>query len=247
LCVWHKTCFCNLKLRIMNCLIVDDNPIARATLCELAAQLHTLCISAECSSAMEAYNYLLENPVDVIFLDIEMPGMSGLELIRNLGHLRPVIIFTTSKKDYAVEAFELDVADYLVKPLRPARFIQAVNKAKDILNDQKYASKRDTEDYIFVRDTNVVRRLKLDDILFAEAMGDYVKLYTQEKLYAIHTKLKTVEERLPSCNFLRIHRSYIVALNKIDAFRDGALQIGSKYLPVTDTYKKILNERMNIL
>jgi len=230
----------------MKCLIIDDNPIARATLCELAAQLQNICVSAECSNAIDAYNYLQENPVDLLFLDIEMPGMSGLELIRNLGNLRPVVIFTTSKKDYAVEAFELDVADYLVKPLRPARFIQAINKAREILNSNKYEPKPETE-FIFIRDTNVVRRLKLDDILFAEAMGDYVKLYTQEKLYAIHTKLKTVEERLPSCNFLRVHRSYIVALNKIDAFQDGALQIGSKFLPVTDTYRKILNERLNIL
>ncbi|MCX2480576.1 LytTR family DNA-binding domain-containing protein [Pedobacter sp. MC2016-15] len=231
----------------MNCLIVDDNPIARATLCELASQLQTISICAECANAMDAFNYLQEKPVDLIFLDIEMPGMSGLELIRNLGQLQPVIIFTTSKKDYAVEAFELDVADYLVKPLRPARFIQAINRANEILASKKMESRPGSDEYIFIRDTNVVRRLKLDDILFAEAMGDYVKLYTQEKLYAIHTKLKTVEERLPSCNFLRVHRSYIVALNKIDAFQDGALKIGSKFLPVTDTYRKILNERMNIL
>lgn len=230
----------------MNCLIIDDNPIARATLAELAAQVQTITISAAYSNAMDAYNFMQENPVDLLFLDIEMPGMSGLELIRNLGNLRPVIIFTTSKKDYAAEAFDLDVADYLLKPLRPARFIQAINKAKEILKGPKYETKLESE-FIFIRDTNVVRRLKLDDILFAEAMGDYVKLYTHEKLYAIHTKLKTVEERLPSCNFLRVHRSYIVALNKIDAFRDGALQIGGKFLPVTDTYRKVLNERMNVL
>jgi len=231
----------------MNCLIIDDNPIARATLNELARQVININISAECSSAMEAYNYMQEHEVDLLFLDIEMPGMNGIELIRNLGSCRPVIIFTTSKKDYAVEAFELNVADYLVKPLMPARFIQAIKKAREIVNSQKQEVKWTSDEFIFIRDTNVVRRLKLDDILFAEAMGDYVKLYTQEKLYAIHTKLKTVEERLPSCNFMRVHRSYIVAINKIDAFQDGALQIGTKFLPVTDTYRKILNERMNVL
>lgn len=238
----------------MTCLIVDDNPIARAALCELAAQLNTISVSAECANAMDAYNYLQDHPVDLLFLDIEMPGMTGMELIRNLGRMagpgnqqRPVIIFTASKKDYAVEAFEWNVADYLLKPLRPARFLQAVNKAKEMIDSQQKAVNRSSDEFIFIRDTNVVRRLKLDDILFAEAMGDYVKLYTQEKLYAIHTKLKTVEQRLPACNFLRIHRSYIVALNKIDTFQDGALQIGSKFLPVTDTYRKVLNERMNVL
>ncbi|SEB18478.1 LytR/AlgR family response regulator transcription factor [Pedobacter hartonius] len=231
----------------MNCLIIDDNPIARATLNQLAGQVININISAECSSAMEAYNYMQEHTVDLLFLDIEMPGMNGIELIRNLGNYRPVIIFTTSKKDYAVEAFELNVADYLVKPLMPARFIQAVKKAQEIVDSQKLEVKWTSDEFIFVRDTNVVRRLKLDDILFAEAMGDYVKFYTKEKLYAIHTKLKTVEERLPSRNFLRIHRSYIVAINKIDAFQDGALRIGSKFLPVTDTYRKILNERLNVL
>ncbi|CAM3957974.1 LytTr DNA-binding domain-containing protein [Pedobacter westerhofensis] len=119
--------------------------------------------------------------------------------------------------------------------------------AQEISESRNQETMRGTENHIFIRDTNVIRRLKLDDILFAEAMGDYVKLHTQEKLYAIHTKLKTVEERLPSCSFLRIHRSYIVALNKIDTFQGGSLQIGSRFLPVSDTYKKILNVRMNIL
>jgi len=231
----------------MNCLIIDDNQMARSTLNELAKQVKDVEISAECSSAMEAYNYMQDHAVDVFFLDIEMPEMTGLELIRNLGSCCPVIIFTTSKKDYAAEAFELNVADYLVKPVSPARFIQAVNKAKEILHNQKEEMKWNNEEFIFVRETNIVRRLKLDDILYTEAMGDYVKLYTPEKLYAIHTKLKTVEERLPANKFLRIHRSYIVALNKIDTLQDGTLTIGGTFLPVADTYRKLLNQRMNVL
>ena len=231
----------------MNCLIIDDNQMARATLNELAKQVKDVQIIAECSSAMEAYNYIQDHEVDIFFLDIEMPEMTGLELTRNLGSCCPVIIFTSSKRDYAAEAFELNVADYLVKPVTPARFIQAVNKAKEILDSQKEAVKWNNEEFIFIRETNIVRRLKLDDILYTEAMGDYVKLYTQEKLYAIHTKLKTVEERLPSDKFLRIHRSYIVAINKIDTLQDGTLTIGSTFLPVADTYRKSLNQRMNVL
>jgi len=231
----------------MNCLIIDDNPIARTTLKELAAQVDHIHICGECSTAMEAYNFIQQQPVDLLFLDIEMPGMSGIELTRNLSQYSPTVIFITSKTDYAAEAFELDVADYLIKPLRPARFLQAVSRAREILDNRKQEVKQADDEYIFVRDTNIIRRLKLDDILYAEAMGDYVKLYTPEKLYAIHTKLKTVEGRLPAANFLRIHRSYIVAINKIDSIQDGALYIAGKTLPVTDTYRRVLNERMNVL
>ena len=231
----------------MNCLIIDDNPIARTTLKELAAQVDHIHICGECSTAMEAYNFIQQQPVDLLFLDIEMPGMSGIELTRNLSQYSPTVIFITSKTDYAAEAFELDVADYLIKPLRPARFLQAVSRAREILDNRKQEVKQADDEYIFVRDTNIIRRLKLDDILYAEAMGDYVKLYTPEKLYAIHTKLKTVEGRLPAANFLRIHRSYIVAINKIDSIQDGALYIAGKSLPVTDTYRRVLNERMNVL
>lgn len=122
-----------------------------------------------------------------------------------------------------------------------------VNKANEILASQREEVKWNTEEFIFIRDTNIIRRLKIDDILFAEAMGDYVKIYTSEKLYVIHSKLKTVEERLPWAKFLRIHRSYIVALNKIDFLQDNALNIRGEFLPVADAYKKILSRRLNIL
>jgi DNA-binding LytR/AlgR family response regulator len=231
----------------MNCLIVDDNKIARATLKQLASQVKDLVITGECADAMEAYNRLQEQPVDLLFLDIEMPGMTGLELTRNLGNQRPVIIFTTSKKEYAVEAFELNVADYIVKPITPSRFIQAIDRAREILESNKDEVKVDEDEFIFIRDSNVIRRLKIDEILFAEAMGDYVKLYTPQKFYAIHTTLKAVEERLPAAKFLRVHRSYIVAITKIDTIQDGALVINGKTVPVADAYRISLNKRMNIL
>ena len=231
----------------MNCLIVDDNKIARTTMKQLASQVKDLVITGECAHAMEAYNFLMEQPVDLVFLDIEMPGMTGLELIKNLGDKRPLIIFTTSKKEYAVEAFELNVADYIVKPVTPARFIQAVDRARVILDSNTEVVNISEEEFIFFRDSNIIRRLKLEDILFAEAMGDYVKLYTSQKFFAIHTTLKAVEERLPASRFVRVHRSYIVALGKIDTIQDGALVIGGKSVPVADTYRAALTKRMNIL
>lgn len=231
----------------MNCLIIDDNKIARTTLKQLASQVKDLTVVGECSNAMEAWNLLREEPVDLLLLDIEMPGMSGLELTRNLGDSRPVIVFTTSKKEYAVEAFELNVADYIVKPVTPARFIQAIDRVRDILDSDKEEVKLAEDEFIFIRDSNIVRRLGLDDLLYAEAMGDYVKLYTPTKFYAIHTTLKAVEERLPAGKFLRVHRSYIVAVGKIETIQDGALIINGKSLPVADAYRSALNKRMNIL
>lgn len=231
----------------MNCLIVDDNKIARTTLKQLASQVKDMVVVEECANAMEVYNFLQDHQVDLILLDIEMPGMTGLELTQNLGNKRPVIIFITSKKEYAAEAFELNVADYIVKPVTPLRFIQAIDKAREILQSKTEEFKLADEEFIFIRDSNIVRRLKLDDILFAEAMGDYVKLYTTQKFFAIHTTLKAVEERMPPSRFLRVHRSYIVALPKIDTIQDGALVINGKPVPVADAYRAALNKRMNVL
>lgn len=231
----------------MNALIIDDNEMARMTLKQLAERVDDLAIAAECSNAFEAYNLLQTEPIVILLLDIEMPGMSGLELTKNLVNKRPVIIFITSKKEYAADAFDLNVVDYIIKPVTGLRFIQAIDKAREILNSNKEEVNVKEDEFIFIRDSNIIRRLKLDNILFAEAMGDYVKLYTLEKFYAIHTTLKAVEERLPSSRFLRVHRSYLVAIDKIDSMEGGVLIINRKPLPVADAYRSALNKRMNII
>lgn len=234
-------------LHFMNVVIVDDNKIARTTLKQLASRVKDLVVVAECENAIEARDVLQNGPVDLLLLDIEMPEMSGLELTRDLGANRPLIIFTTSRKDYAVEAFELNVVDYIVKPVTLSRFIQAIDKARDIRQSHGEEMKVSSDAFIFIRDSNIVRRLGIEDILYAEAMGDYVKLHTSHKFYAVHTTLKAVEERLPASQFLRVHRSFIVAVPKIDTIQDGALIINGKPLPVADAYRAGLNKRMNIL
>lgn len=231
----------------MNCLIVDDNKMARVTLNQLATQIEDLEIIGEFSSGMEVYNFLKARQVDIIFLDIEMPQMSGIELIKSLQGNSPIIIFTTSKKDYAVEAFELNVADFLVKPVSPARFIQAVDKARTLIESKKDEVNSNDEEFIFIRDSNIIRRLKIDDILFAEAMGDYVKIHTPQKLFAIHNTLKSVEHRLSSKRFIRVHRSFIVALSKIDSVQDGIILIKDKHIPVADAYRSLLSRQLDIL
>jgi two-component system LytT family response regulator len=230
----------------MKALIVDDNDMARTTLAHLAKQIPTLTIVNQYSNAIEAYNHLQNNHVDLIFLDIEMPEMTGIELTKTLPKKDTIIIFTSSNKEYALEAFELNIADYILKPITPARFLQAVNKAQTIWNSKKEQVQVEKEEFIFVRDSNVTRRLKLDDILYAEAMGDYVKFYTKDKMFAIHGTMKTAEERLPKDKFIRVHRSFIIAVSKIDTLQDGGIVLDGKFVPVADAYRKALNTRMNV-
>lgn len=214
---------------------------------KLVSQVQMLELVAECSDAMEAYNYLNSEQIDLLFLDIEMPGMTGIELIKKLGAKKPLIIFTTAKPDYAVEAFELNVVDYVVKPVSLARFLQAVEKAKEAYDSNKQEVKIEAREFVFVKDNGVLKRLNVDDILYLEAMGDYVKVHTAQKFHVLHSTLKSIEEKLPPNKFLRIHRSYIVALHKIDFIQDGIITIGKATIPVAETYKSALSKRLNLL
>lgn len=231
----------------MDCIIIDDNQMARAALNQLASKVGDLSVAGECANAMEAYNLIQKKGADILFLDIEMPEMNGLELTRHLGSKKPIIIFTTSKKEYALDAFDLNVADYIVKPITPSRFLQAVEKAREIYKSQKMQVAIEEKEFIFIRDNGVLLRLAIDEILFLEAMGDYVKVFTKARFHAIHTTLKKIEETLPASKLLRVHRSYIVALNKIDKIQDGVIIINSKPVPVADAYRNSLNKRLNIV
>ena len=231
----------------MKCLIVDDNKLARTVLKQLAGKVPGLELVAELENAMDAYQYLQQHPVDLVLLDIEMPDMSGLELIKALASPKPLIIFTTSKKDYAIEAFELNVVDYLVKPIAPARFLQAIDRARSLLDSNSEEVTIGVNDFIFIKDSNVVRRIPLADILFFEAMGDYVKIHTTEKPYTTHATLKSIEDRLSRALFIRVHRSYIIALNKIDTIQEGTIQIRGKAIPVAEGYRSGLNAKLKML
>jgi len=221
--------------------------MARMAMKKMVSQDQNLELAAECADAIEAYNYLSNNPVDLLLLDIEMPDMSGLDLIKKLGNKKPLIVFTTAKTDYAVEAFELSVVDYLVKPVALPRFIQAVEKANEALESNKQEVKVEEQGFVFVKDNGVLKRISIDDILYLEAMGDYVKVHTAPKFHVVHATLKSLEEKLPSSKFTRVHRSYIVAINKIDFIQEGTISIGKASIPVADTYKTTLNKRLNLL
>jgi DNA-binding LytR/AlgR family response regulator len=221
--------------------------MARMALRQIVSQLPNLELIAECNDASEALDSLNTTLADLLLLDIEMPGMTGLDLIKKLGNSKPLIIFTTAKKDYAVEAFELNVVDYLVKPIALPRFKQAIEKAQETLDSNKQEVKLEEQGFVFVKDNGVLKRIAIDDILFLEAMGDYVKVHTPQKFHVVHATLKSIEEKLPPSKFIRVHRSYIVAINKIDYIQEGTISIGKISIPVADTHKSSLNKRLNLL
>jgi two-component system LytT family response regulator len=231
----------------MNCVIVDDNPLARMAMAELVSQVSDLTCVGECANAIDAFNLLQNQKVDLLLLDIEMPGTSGIELTRNLGNRSPVIIFTTGKKEYAVDAFELDVADYLVKPVSPARFFNSIEKAREIIAYKKGSLPSEEQEFVFVRENGMLKKVMLEEILFMEAMGDYVKIFVASKFYMVHSKLRSIEEKLPPVKFLKVHRSFIVALNKIERIEEGVIVINQKPIPVADAYRSTLNSRLHIL
>jgi len=231
----------------MNCLIVDDNKMARMAMKQLVSQVNELVLAGECDNAMEAYNKVNKEHIDLLLLDIEMPGMTGLELTKNLGYASPLIIFTTAKTDYAVEAFELNVVDYVIKPVSPARFLQAIEKAKEVLESNKQDVLVEEKEFVFVRDNGILKRIDINDILYLEAMGDYVKVHTLQKFHVVHSTLKAIGEKLPPSKFMRVHRSYIVALNKIDFIEEGVINIGKNPIPVADAYRGSLNQQLNLL
>lgn len=232
----------------MNCIIVDDNKMARAATKQLVAQVDFLNLVQECSSPVEAFNYLKKETVDLIFLDIEMPEMSGIELIKNLKQ-HPLIILITAKKEYAVEAFELNVADYIVKPVNLSRFMIAVSRAKEIFDskDQKLETNEEEKDYIFVRSDSVLTKINIKEIIYIQAMGDYVNIFTPEKRHTVHITLKGMEEKLPNHLFYRLHRSYLIAINHIDNVEENTAYIGKHPIPIGEQYKKELLKKINLI
>ncbi len=214
---------------------------------QLVSQVKELELVQECEDAMQAYKTINSSMIDLVFLDVEMPGLTGLELIKNLGSKKPLIIFTTAKNDYAVEAFELNVIDYLIKPIKPMRFLQAVERAGEVLLSNKQEVKVGEQEFVFIKDNGVLKRIAVEDIQYLEAMGDYVKVHTAAKFHVLHATLKSIEEKLPTARFIRVHRSYIVSLNKIDSIQEGIISIGKASLPIADTYRSALNKKLNLL
>jgi DNA-binding LytR/AlgR family response regulator len=227
-------------------LIVDDNKVARLMLVEMLRKIGGIEIIGEFESAPEARKFLQQITPDILFLDVEMPGMSGIELLKVLP-IRPLTILVTAKTGYAIEAFELNVVDYLVKPFSLSRIMLAVERARELLGRNNVLVNDVEQDHIFIRDNKVIRKIQLSDILWMEAKGDYVKIITSHSNFIIHSTLKNLEDKLPVNDFVRIHRSYIIPVSRIDYIEDGVAFIQGTPLPVTETYKNDLLKKLRLI
>ena len=224
----------------ISCLIVDDEPMALALVESYVLKTPFLHLVKKCSSGIQALSYLDEEKVDLIFLDIQMPDLTGLQLAKVLPKSTR-IIFTTAFDQYAIEGFKAEALDYLLKPFDYSEFLMAANKAKEwfelVKNQEK--TKPDTSDFIFVKSEYKQLKIKLKDILYIESLKDYVKIYLKDNPKPILTlmSLKTLEEELSSDQFMRVHRSFIVALSNIDVIERSQIVINKQRITVSDQYK----------
>ena len=224
----------------MRCIIVDDEPLAREGMELNVEELDYLNLVGQFSTAVDALNFLNENPVDLMFLDIQMPGLTGLDFIRSLKE-RPMIILSTAYPQYALEGFELDVIDYLVKPNRLQRFIQAVSKAKALYDLKQKAEKVETavsEEDIFIRADRKYIRIFFKDIKYIKGMKDYVMIYTGKDKFMTAMNIKTTNEQLPNHQFVRVNKSYIVNADFIDSIGTDFINIGGEEIPLGRTYRE---------
>jgi len=229
---------------MLRCIAVDDEPLALELLEDNISKVPYLQLVGTCSNAMEAIKVLQEQTVDLIFLDIQMPGLTGLQFIQSLNE-RPMIILITAYEKFALEGFNNDVVDYLVKPVSLDRFVKACNKAWELYqlkSKPKEPAADKTPDYIFVNADYSLLKIVIDDIMWVEALKDYIKIHIRNSSKPVITRMtmKSVEELLPANRFIRIHKSYIAAMGFITAIRKTTVMIGSLELPVSDTYQEKL-------
>ena len=229
----------------IKCIVTDDEPIARKGLCGYIEKIDYLFLIGECEDALQLNAMLKAEPPDLLFLDIEMPYLSGLDLLSNI-QKPPKTIITSAYEKYALKGYELDVADYLLKPISFDRFIKAVDKVYRQLEKE---SEKDTDEYIFVKSGKQVKKIFLKDILFIESMENYVNVFTATSKEVVYSTLKLFSESLSDGHFLQVHRSYIVNINHIQSIEDNMLHIAAYEIPVARNQREqvfniILNNRL---
>ena len=220
-------------------LIVDDEPLARKLIASHTSKIEGLELVGECGSALEASNLLRNRPVDLIFLDIQMPELNGFKFLSTLKH-PPSIIITTAFRDYGPEAFELDVVDYLMKPISFERLLKGVNRfferraplASSVLGD------KEEESFIYLRAERKMHRIRLSDIVYIESLDDYVKVFLRNKMIMTRENITTLENKLPADIFVRIHRSFLVSSKMVASIASDGIEIGGKILPFGRAFKQ---------
>ena len=217
---------------IINCLIIDDEPLAINVIKNHIKEIDNINVIDTFNSAIDALNFMKSNTVDLLFLDINMPLLDGLDFIKSLDK-KPMIVITTAYSEYAIKTYELEVLDYLMKPISFPRFLKAVNRAFKELNSNLTSNlKVAKRAHIFIKvDKKKMQKIYLDEILIIESLRDYLKITTVSNKYIIHSTLSSFTEKLPSNNFIRIHRSFTIAIDKIEAVQGNSVEIdGIKYV-----------------
>lgn len=235
-----------MEIARTSCLIVDDEPLARQLLTSYVQQVEGLSLAGNCETALEAFAFLHKQPVDLLFLDINMPGIDGISFLRSL-KTPPKVIFTTAYAEHAVEAFELDAVDYLLKPVTFERFLKAVQKALPHNATASAATPNvnaATEGAIFLKVNKRLLRIPNADILYLEGLGDYIKLHTTAAVHVSYLTLSKAEELLAPDRFMRIHKSYIIHLDKIRHIEGNHVRIGEQDVPIGATYREALLQRL---
>lgn len=223
-----------MKIR---CLIVDDEPLARKGLREYCEQIEFLDLVLECKNAMQANDALKTCAVDLLFLDIEMPLLTGLDFLRSLPN-SPHVIFTTAYSNYALQGYEFNVIDYLVKPISFERFLQAANKAFRVFEQMSAEPPADASPFIFVKSDKLLKKIFIRDIQFIEAMQNYVVFHTVHDSITVHTTIKQVYGTLPQGEFLQVHKSYIVSRSNVEAIDGNQIIIGKHRIPISTRLKR---------
>lgn len=228
------------------CIIVDDEPLAIEVLKSHITKVDSLQLIGACSDAIEAFDFLSNNQVDLMFLDIHMPEMKGTELVKTLQN-PPSIVFTTAHREYAIESYNLNVLDYLLKPISLERFLQSVEKYKQQqVNCEVSVHKSNTdEEHIYLREKNVIHKIPVSEVVYVESFGDNLKLHTVHREINSRCTISSIEKALPENDFIRLHRSFLVAIDKISSFSPVMVWIGDKEFPIGTSYRAKTFEKLD--
>lgn len=235
----------------MNCIIIDDETAARAVVSHLCSQITELDVIEEFDNAIDAIKFLNQQVIDVVFLDIHMPGFSGIDFVQTLKN-PPHIVLTTSDTEFAIEAYEYEsIVDYLVKPITLNRFEKAINKIKNVNENSKHGEnvvdKTPLNQELYINIDRRLIKLKFDEILLIMAHGDYIDITTEGKKYRVHTTLKKIKDKLPETIFIQIHRSYIINFTKIIDIEDNSVLIEKNVVPISRSSRPELMRRLNLV
>jgi len=234
----------------INCIIVDDEPIAREILESHLKKIDAITIVASCKNAIEAFNEINTNSIDLIFLDINMPEISGLSFAKSINK-NSKVIFTTAYREYAIDGFDLQAVDYLLKPISFERLLQAVNKYfgenTKLISENTSEIIPEKNDFIFVRSDRKMIKIDFSEINYIESYSDYIKIHLTNKIIVTRETITNIEGKLPQKDFIRTHRSYILSLSKIDSFTNEFVEVNKKAIPISRSYKKEVLSRLETI